>query len=46
VGVLLAIDVQARKLIGLIWEEIKVTFRQVTHKGNNSGQNGFAISEN
>ena len=46
VGLLLTIDAQARELIGLIWEEIKVTLRQLTHKGNNSGQNGFAISEN
>jgi len=46
VGLLLTIDAQARELIRLIWEEIKGTLRQLTHKGNNSGQNGFAISEN
>src|SRR5208337_3548520 len=36
VGLLLAIDVQARKLIGLIWEEIKGSLRQLTSKNNNS----------
>ena len=30
VGLLLVIDVQARKLVGLIWEEIKGTLRQIT----------------
>jgi hypothetical protein len=46
VGLLLTIDAQARELIRLIWEEITGTLRQLTHKGNNSGENGFAISEN
>ncbi len=36
VGLLLAIDAEARKLVGLIREEIKVTIQQLTHKGNNS----------
>ena len=45
-GLLLIIDAQARELIGLIWEEIKGTLRQLTHKGANSGQNGFEASEN
>jgi O-antigen/teichoic acid export membrane protein len=36
VGVLLAIDVQARKLMGLIWEEIKVSLRQLTSKNTDS----------
>src|SRR5208283_3094759 len=36
VGVLLVIDVQARKLIGLVWEEIKGSLRQLTSKNNNS----------
>jgi len=46
VGLLLAIDAEARKLIGLIREEIKVTLRQLTHRGNDSNQNNFEISEN
>ncbi len=46
VGLLLTIDAQARELIRLIWEEIKDTLRQLTHKGNNSGQNGLAMSQN
>ncbi len=46
VGLLLTIDAQARELIGLIWEEIKVTLRPLTHKGNNSDENGFAVSKN
>ena len=46
VGLLLTIDHQARDLIKLIWEEIKGSLRLLTHKDNNSGQNGFAISEN
>ena len=45
-GLLLTIDAQARELIRLIWEEIKGTLQQLTHKGNNSGQNGFEASEN
>jgi hypothetical protein len=32
---LLAIDTQARKLLRLIWEEIKGTIHQLTSKGNN-----------
>jgi hypothetical protein len=40
VGVLLVIDVQARKLLGLIQEEIKVTLRQLMHKDNDLEQNG------
>jgi hypothetical protein len=35
VGLLLAIDTQARELLRLIWEEIKGTLRQLTSKGNN-----------
>jgi O-antigen/teichoic acid export membrane protein len=46
VGLLLAIDAEARKLIVLIREEIKVTLRQLTRKGNNSGQNTPVTSEN
>jgi len=36
VGLMLAIDAQARKLVGLIWLEIKVSFKQLTSKNNNS----------
>jgi len=36
VGVLLAIDVQARKLLGLILEEIKGSLQQLTSKNDNS----------
>jgi hypothetical protein len=35
VGLLLAIDTQARELLRLIWEEIKGTLRQLTSKGSN-----------
>ena len=45
-GLLLIIDAQARELIRLIWEEITGTLRQLIHKGDNSGQNGFEASEN
>ncbi len=45
-GLLLTIDAQARDLIRLIVEEIKVTLRQLTHKGNNLGENGFSENEN
>jgi hypothetical protein len=34
-ALLLAIDTQARKLLRLIWEEIKGTIHQLTSKGNN-----------
>jgi hypothetical protein len=34
-ALLLAIDTQARKLLRLIWEEIKDTIHQLTSKGNN-----------
>ena len=37
-GLLLSIDQQARELVKLIWKEITVTIRQLTHRGNNSGQ--------
>ena len=35
VVILLAIDEQARKLVRLIWEEIKGSIAQLTYKGNN-----------
>jgi hypothetical protein len=49
VVLLLAIDKQARQLIRMIWEEIKVTVRQLTSKGNGevfSGENGAKTTEN
>ena len=41
--ILLAIDNQARKLVRLIWEEIKGSIAQLTYKGNN-GDNGNELS--
>jgi len=46
VGLLLAIDVQARKLIRLIWEEIKGSIKLLRSKGNNSENNGLGTSQN
>ncbi len=46
IGLLLIIDAQARELVKLIWQEIKYTLKQITHRGNNSGENGPAASEN
>ena len=34
IALLLAIDSQARELLGLIWEEIKGTLKQLTSKNN------------
>lgn len=45
-GLLLAIDAQARGLVGLIWQEITVTLKQLTHRPINSGENGSVPSEN
>lgn len=45
VGVLVAIDGEARKLVGLIRKEITVTIQQLTHKNTSSGQND-AVTEN
>ena len=42
IGLLLIIDAQARELVGLVWQEIKYTIKQMTHRGNNSGDNGVA----
>ncbi len=36
---LLVIDVQARELVREIWAEIKGTLKQLTYRGNNSGEN-------
>ena len=46
VGLLLSIDAQARSLVGLIWQEIIVTLKQLTHQDANSGENASTISEN
>ena len=46
VGLLLAIDAQARELLRLIWEEIKGTLKQLTQQNNNSGENVSLTSEN
>ena len=39
VGLLLLIDAQARGLVRLIWKEISVTLKQLTHRGAVSGEN-------
>jgi hypothetical protein len=46
VGLLLAIDAQARDLVKLIGQEIAGTLRQLTHPTPNSGENGSLTSEN
>jgi hypothetical protein len=46
VGVLLAIDKQARGLVRLIWLEITVTIKQLTHRNNISGESIAETSEN
>ena len=46
VGLLLAIDAQARELIRLIGQEIAGTLRQLTHPTPNSGENGSLATEN
>ncbi len=46
VGLLLAIDEQARSLVRLIWQEITFTLKQLTHGANNSGENVSVASEN
>lgn len=46
IGLLLLIDAQAHELVGLIWQEILFTLKQLTHRSNNSGQNATATSEN
>jgi O-antigen/teichoic acid export membrane protein len=46
VGLLLLIDAQARELVGLIWQEIVFTIKQLTHKTNTSGENTSVQSEN
>jgi O-antigen/teichoic acid export membrane protein len=39
IGLLLAIDHQARELVGLIWKEIVYSIKQLMHHSNNSGEN-------
>jgi O-antigen/teichoic acid export membrane protein len=46
IGLLLAIDHQARKLLGLIIEEIKGTYKQFILKRNNNNNNNHTPSEN
>jgi hypothetical protein len=47
VGLLLAVDVQARQLLRLIWDEIEGSLQILTSKnGKLSGKNGSTISEN
>jgi len=48
VALLLAIDKQARQLIGLVWEEIKGSLKLLTSKNNNhvSGENRSAETQN
>jgi hypothetical protein len=46
IGLLLIIDEQARELVKVIWQEIIFTLKQLTHRGNNSGENGIVVSEN
>jgi hypothetical protein len=49
-GVLLAIDAQARGLVRLIWKEINVTLRQLTHRTvdivDSSEEDNSTLSEN
>jgi hypothetical protein len=46
IGLLLSIDAQARGLVRLIWQEITVTLKQLTHMANNSGETPSTASEN
>ena len=43
---LLAIDKQARELIGLVWDEISGTIKTLTSKNNNSSENENQLAEN
>jgi len=47
IGLLLLIDYQARELLGLVWEEIKGTLRQLTLKNNGfKDENEDLVTEN
>jgi hypothetical protein len=47
IALLLVIDAQARELLGLVWEEIKDTLRQLTSKNNGfKDENDALTSEN
>jgi hypothetical protein len=43
VVILVAVDKQARQLIGLVWAEIKATMQQLTSRGNNGNFSGEDI---